>query len=129
MATTPTQAAPLLETGMRLTREEFERRCDAMPDLRRAELIEGIVYMASALRHRQHGRPHSRLVHWIETFADATPGVDVGDNSSLRLDGKSEPQADALLRLPQSLGGQSSVDEEGYSNGGPELVAEVRPSS
>ena len=36
---------PPLREGDRLTREEFLRRWEAMPDLKWAELIDGIVYM------------------------------------------------------------------------------------
>ena len=41
-----------LEPGDRLTREEFERRYQARPHLKKAELIEGIVHMPSLVRHR-----------------------------------------------------------------------------
>ena len=58
-------AIPPLENGDRLTRAEFERRYDAMPHLKKAELIEGEVYMPSPVRYRQHGHPHSRLVTWL----------------------------------------------------------------
>ncbi|HEY9602075.1 MAG TPA: hypothetical protein V6C85_10730 [Allocoleopsis sp.] len=33
---------------------EFERRYSAMPSLKKAELIEGIVYMPAALRFSLH---------------------------------------------------------------------------
>ena len=36
-------AVPPLENGERLTRAEFERRYEAMPELKKAELIEGEV--------------------------------------------------------------------------------------
>lgn len=41
---------PPLENGDRLTREEFEIRYSAMPELKKAELIEGVVYLASPVR-------------------------------------------------------------------------------
>lgn len=50
-----TQEIPLLENGDRLTRPEFERRYAAMPQVKKAELIEGIVYLPSPVRVRQHG--------------------------------------------------------------------------
>ena len=54
MTTTSSKTIPLLENGDRLTRHEFERRYTAMPAQKKgsnkAELIEGIVYMASPLR-------------------------------------------------------------------------------
>ena len=38
---------PPLEPGDRLSRAEFERRYVAMPHVKKAELIEGVVYMPS----------------------------------------------------------------------------------
>ncbi len=49
-----TQGIPCLENGDRLPRPEFERRYAAMPQVKKAELIEGIVYMPSPVRVRQH---------------------------------------------------------------------------
>ena len=46
----PIVSVPPLETGDRLSRAEFERRFDAMPGLKKAELIEGIVYIPSPPR-------------------------------------------------------------------------------
>jgi hypothetical protein len=75
-------ALPALENGDRLMRAEFERRYDAMPHLKKAKLIEGVVYVPSPVRHRQHGVPHAQLVGWLGQYAAHTPGVEVGDNSS-----------------------------------------------
>jgi hypothetical protein len=58
-------ALPALENGDRLTRAEFERRYEAMPHLKKAELIEGVVYVPSPVRHRQHGAPHAQLIGWL----------------------------------------------------------------
>src|SRR5262249_20270208 len=85
-------ASPALENGDRLTRAEFERRYDAMPRLKKAELIEGVVYVPSPVRHRQHGAPHARLIIWLGQYTASTPGIEVGDNSSVRLDLDNEPQ-------------------------------------
>jgi hypothetical protein len=79
-------AIPPLENGDRLTRAEFERRYDAMPHLKRAELIEGVVYVSSPVRIRQHGKPHFELVGWMAAYFAGTPGLVAGDNSSIRLD-------------------------------------------
>lgn len=51
----PQKLLPPLENGDRLNRSEFERRYHAMPHVKKAELIEGVVYMAAALRFRSHG--------------------------------------------------------------------------
>jgi len=56
---------PPLENGDRLTRDEFERRYTAMPHLKKAELIEGIVYVPSPVRHRHHAAPHALLIGWL----------------------------------------------------------------
>lgn len=122
-------AVPLLRTGDRLTRAEFERRWEAMPQLKKAELIEGVVSMQAALRHDQHGEPHFFLIHWLATYSIATPGVSGGDNSSLRFDDDNEPQPDCLLRLLAERDGRSRVDEDGYLTGAPELVAEISAST
>jgi Uma2 family endonuclease len=120
---------PPMEAGDRLTREEFERRWKLMPHVNKAELIEGVVYMPTAVRYQGHGRPHTILNHWLHSYELATPGVEAADNTSLRLDNDNEPQPDLLLRLEHSLGGQSWEDDEGYLAGAPELVVEIAASS
>jgi Uma2 family endonuclease len=120
---------PALENGDRLTRAEFERRYEAMPYLRKAELIEGVVYVPSPVRHRQHGSPHAHLIGWLFQYTANTPGVEVGDNSSVRLDLDNEPQPDALLFIDPTRGGQVRLSDDGIIEGAPELVAEVASSS
>src|ERR1700722_12896324 len=90
---------PPLEPGDRLTRAEFERRYEAMPHIKKAELIEGVVYMPSPVRQRRPGRPHFRLIGWLADYETATPGVEGGDNSTARLDLDNEPQPDGLLLI------------------------------
>ena len=77
---------PPLQEGDRLTRDEFERRYDVMPQLRRAELIEGVVHVPSPVRQRRHSAPHSSLVGWLFLYRARTPGVELGDNPSVRMD-------------------------------------------
>ncbi|MBE9215928.1 Uma2 family endonuclease [Plectonema cf. radiosum LEGE 06105] len=122
-------AIPLLESGDRLTRNEFERRYTAMPDNMKAELIEGIVYMASPLRIRSHGEPHANLIGWLWSYKIATQGLILGDNSTVRLDLDNEPQPDVVLLIDENLGGQAGISEDDYIEGSPELVAEVAASS
>jgi Uma2 family endonuclease len=112
-----------------LTRAEFERRYEAMPHLKKAELIEGVVYVASPVRHQYHGKQHSRLVAWLVHYEASTPGVEVGDNSTVRLDLDNEPQPDCLLFILPDSGGQVRFAEDGYIVGAPDLVAEVAASS
>ena len=120
---------PPLESGDRLGRDEFERRFEAMPEVKKAELIDGVVFMGSPVRTTQHGRPHAHVLTWLGTFEAATPGVLVADNSTVRLDLDNEPQPDALLMIDRDRGGNARVDEDGYIQGAPELVVEVASSS
>lgn len=123
-----TPDVPILEPGDRLSREEFERRYDASPELKKAELIEGVVYMPSAVRLRRHGLPHFQLVTWLGTYQASTPGVLGGDNSSARLDLDNEPQPDAMLLIDSESGGQSRISDDDYVENAPELVGEVTSS-
>jgi Uma2 family endonuclease len=127
IATTKSLNIPPLENGDRLSRSEFERRYQAMPNHQKAELIAGIVYMASPLRITQHGNPHARIMTWLGSYWAATPGVELGDNSTVQLDQYNEPQPDALLRI--QTGGQSTVNEDGYVEGAPELIVEIAAST
>src|SRR5437867_1780874 len=88
---------PRLEPGDHLTREEFERRYEAMPNGTKAELIEGVVFMPSPVRLAQHSSPHADLMGWLWYYRAFTPGVRVADNATVRLDSENEPQPDALM--------------------------------
>jgi hypothetical protein len=120
---------PPLEPGDHLTRDEFERRYDAMPELKKAELIEGVVFMPSPVRADQHGTPHAALVTWLGVYWAGTPGVRAAADSTVRLDLDNEPQPDALMMIEPSRGGRARIDADGYVADGPELVAEVAASS
>jgi Uma2 family endonuclease len=120
---------PPLENGDLLTRAEFERRYTAMPKLKKAELIEGIVYMASPLRFEPHAEPHADLMGWLWTYKIATPGVRLGDNPTVRLDVDNEPQPDAVLLIDAQRGGQTCLSDDGYIEGAPEFVAEISAST
>jgi Uma2 family endonuclease len=122
-------AVPPLRPGDRLTRAEFERRYAAMPDVKKAELIEGVVYMPSPVRHSRHANPHLVLAGWVAYYLSRTPGLEAGDNGTIRLGRDSEPQPDILLFLPRHAGGAAYVDEDDYVSGPPELVCEVTASS
>ena len=124
--TPTTKISRPLESGDRLTRAEFERRYAAMPHIKKAELIEGEVHMPSPVHHVSHGKPHAQLLVWLGTYSAASPGVDLGDNVTVRLDQTNEVQPDALLRLEK---GQSRISADDYIEGAPELVAEIAASS
>lgn len=120
---------PPLEPGDHLTWDEFERRWQAMPHLKNAELIEGRVYMAAAVRFRRHGHPHTQVMAWLIRYWLATEGTELTDNTTFRLDLDNAPQPDAALFLPQELDGQVTITEEDILDGAPELAVEVAASS
>lgn len=124
------QTIPQLENGDKLTRYEFERRYNATPNVRKAELVEGIVYiMPAALRFRSHGEPHSTIIGWLFTYRIATPNVFSAVEPTVRLDLDNEPQPDAVLLIDQVAGGQARVSDDDYIEGAPELVVEIAASS
>jgi Uma2 family endonuclease len=123
---TTTSIIPPLENGDRLTRDEFERRYAAMPHLKKAELIEGVVYVPAALRFRSHGQPHANIIGWLWFYKIATPKVELGDNVTVRLDLDNAPQPDAVLLID---GGQAKISIDDYIEGAPELVIEIAASS
>lgn len=134
-ATIPVEAAepipvePLLEAGDRLSRDEFERRYHRLPHVKKAELIEGIVYMPSPVRARNHAEPHSQLAAWLVTYAAETPDIACLDNSTVRLDLDNEPQPDLVLMKLPGKGGQARFSADDYIEGAPELVVEIVGSS
>jgi len=77
----------------------------------------------------EHSSPHFRLIWWLGMYWARTPGVEGGDNGSLRLDLDNMPQPDAFLRILESHGGQSQIDSDGFIAGAPEFVAEVAATS
>ena len=120
---------PPLENGDRLSRPEFERRYQATPHIKKAELIEGVVYVPAALRFRSHGQPHANLVGWLWFYKIATPGLELGIEPTVRLDLDNAPQPDAALLISESCGGQARLSEDDYIEGAPELSAEIAASS
>jgi Uma2 family endonuclease len=120
---------PPLNSGDRLSRAEFERRYQAHPEIKKAELIEGVVYVPSPVRAEHHADPHFNMITWLGVYCSATPGLIGSDNATVRLDLENEPQPDILLRLEPELGGRVQVTEDDYLEGPPELIVEVAASS
>ena len=123
------QRIPPLYSGDHLSRLEFERRYAASPDIRKAELVEGVVYVNAAALSYSHGQPHASLIGWLFVYSAATPHVFAADNSSVRLDGLNEAQPDAQLRIDERHGGQSKIDDNDLIAGAPELAAEIAVTS
>ncbi|TYQ25180.1 Uma2 family endonuclease [Pseudanabaena sp. UWO311] len=115
----------ILENGDRLGREEFERRYTAS-NIKKAELIEGIVHVALPLRFTSHGKPHSQIIGWLVTYQSMVTALEVGVEPTVRLDDDNEPQPDAVLFR---IGGNAQIDADGYITGAPELIAEIAAST
>jgi hypothetical protein len=125
----PSTPLPLeLHSGDRMTREEFHRIYKQMPNDFKAELIGGIVYVASPLRLR-HATDHLDLGVLFGVYRWNTPGVEAGDNATVLLSDEDEPQPDLFLRILPQYGGQSRTTGKGYIDGAPELLAEIAYSS
>jgi Uma2 family endonuclease len=124
---TQARALPPLVAGQRLDQPTFHERYAAMPEGTWAELVGGIVYMASPLRHEHGGLDHL-LTFWLMSYRRSTPGLESGANVTTRLGNDVEAQPDSQLRIAEGLGGQSRI-VDGYVVGPPELMVEVGKSS
>jgi Uma2 family endonuclease len=120
------ERVPLLATGDHLTRDEFLRRWHAQPEVKRAELVGGKVYMPSPVSG-DHGKMDRRIGGWLAVYQAATPGVD-GANNATSLMLEDAPQPDLSLLILPEYGGSSRV-EGLYFHGALEFVAEVSASS
>lgn len=118
---------PLLRDGDRLTRDEFLRRWEAMPDVRRAELIGGIVHMPSPVS-LPHSDYHGPLSVWLGYYAAYTAGCRFNPECTWIMGKDDVPQPDLALRVLPEFGGQSRTEGQ-YASGAPELILEVAASS
>lgn len=119
---------PALENADVLSREEFRRRRNNMPCLKRAERFGGSVFMQAAVRFREHGQPHQDLQGWLAYYKAFTPGIEGADNPTVEV-ASDDAQPDGCLLISPEFGGRCRVDEQGYLVGSPELMAEVAASS
>jgi Uma2 family endonuclease len=116
-----------LENGDHLDQKTFHARYEAMPEGTRAELIGGIVYMASPLK-RPHDKMHMRASHWLLEYQDATSGTEAFDNATNILGEDSESQPDLCMLIASDKGGQTREEDE-YIVGAPELIVEIASST
>jgi Uma2 family endonuclease len=119
-----------LESGDRLTREEFHRRYCANPQIRRADLVLGVVYVPSPMRYDKHDAQTNSVIGWLFTYAVNRPAIRRGNSATIFLGPDSEVQPDAFLFYdPPSWPGGIRRTAESYLEGAPELVVEVAASS
>ena len=125
----PTTQVVTLDSGDRLTREEFHRRYEARPDIKRAELVEGVVYVPSPTRFDLHDEPASTMVAWAKFYAARHSGVRAGGSPTIFLDERNEVQPDALLFRLDPAGVGPRMNAQNYIEGAPQLIVEVAASS
>lgn len=102
------------------------RRWEAHPEIKNAELIGGMVFMASPVSI-QHGDTHGDVGTWLGVYKAATPGTGSANSAtSYLLD--DVPQPDLNLRILSEYGGGSWVEDK-YLHGIPEFLAEISLSS
>jgi len=112
--------------GDRLTLKEFLEAWESAPELKFAELLDGVVHMPSPVS-MEHGN-YDYMVHgWGYHYQSRCPMVQGAVNGTwLML--QSAPQPDFALRLLPEFGGQVQ-NEHGLAAGVPELIVEVTRSS
>lgn len=120
--TNPQPLVSRLVTGIHMSREEFLRAWEATPELKNAELIEGIVYVPSPVSP-SHAFFDSLLISRLVIYAASKPGLEAGNNATwIMLE--SSPQPDAHLRRLPEFGGTSGIAGN-LLNGAPELAVEI----
>ena len=118
-------SVPPLRDGDRLTPDEFERRWDAMPNLKRAELIDGRVFLRTKpVSWTWHAVPHGFVMLPIGLYSAYTAHVPSGIAPSVRMAPRSIPQPDVVLRVDEECGGRSKI-VDGFVVGSPEFIAEI----
>lgn len=126
-AATERRALPL-ENGEAMHSREFLRRYERLPHVKKAELIEGIVYMGSPVSIL-HAQADALIQGWLMAYASRHPETQALTNITVVLDTENTFQPDALLRRRPEHGGRTRTTDEGYLAGPPELVVEIAASS
>jgi len=119
---------PPLESGDRLSRAEFHRRYSLYPEIKKAELVDGVVIVGATV-YAQHSEIHADFGTLLGFYRAHTPGLRVADSQSVILDDQNEIQPDLCVRFEVPSGGGVERTEEGLYVGAPEFVVEVATSS
>jgi Uma2 family endonuclease len=126
--TTQTDSIPELVDGDRMTADEFERRYHASAHIKKAELIEGVVYVASPVS-AEHSRPHALVPQWLGYYQLNTPFLNCYVDGTVRINDLNQPQPDVFLLIDPDHGGRTTISPDHYVEGAPELVIEISVSS
>ena len=78
-----------LQSGDRMSAEEFQRIYRLMPEDFKAELIGGTVYVTPPVK-RPHATTHPALTTLFFQYAGRTPGLETGDNGTIQLGEESQ---------------------------------------
>ncbi len=117
----------LLENGDSLSQPEFHHRYGLMPELFRADLIGGVVFVSSGL-HQKHSRHRILLGTPIFLYEGCTPGVEASERATVILSDQDEVHPDLCVRLLPECGGQTRFSDTQDVLGGPELVVDIAAS-
>lgn len=120
-----TSATRLLESGDRMSQCEFHRRYVDSPEIKKAELVEGVVYVASPVSDL-HADLHARMSGWLFAYRAHHPELMLRDNGTVILDGDNEVQPDLYL---WRAGPNGPRLEGSYLVGAPQLIVEIAVSS
>jgi Uma2 family endonuclease len=124
-----TKKPAVLESGDRLTRKEFHRRYSTRPDIKKAELVLGVVYVAAPVSFGRHGEPHGLIGAWLGVFSAKRQGQRVATNATVFLGPDSEVQPDVLALWDPPRGDGARLTSDDYIEGPPQIVIEVAASS
>ena len=122
------ESPPPLLAGDHLTMEEFRRRYEAAPDMKKAELINGIVYMPPPV-FGDHSVPDNIAATCLGLYSVHTIGTEAHNDRTLQLIGHSQVQPDVCLVILPECGGKTFVKKSKELAGSPELVVEVAAAS
>jgi Uma2 family endonuclease len=115
---------PPVENGDRLDQKTFHERYESMAEHVHAELIGGIVYMASPQK-LPHSKTTTLVGRWLDEYEEHTLGTECYAGASNILGADSQPEPDHCLLILPECGGQSSKTKKGYLKGAPELIVET----
>lgn len=119
---------PRLEHGDRLTRSEFHRRYEEMPENIKAELIAGVVFIKSK-RKVTEGKASAKIAGLLGSYALNIKEIESAIHASVMIDDANEYQPNAVLYVKEEFGGNTYISTDDYLEGSPELVVEIASST
>ncbi len=98
------------------------RRYERLPEVKRAELLEGTVCVHPPLIYSLSHR-RTLLTYLLVRYQMLHPETETVGNTTWLIDGENVAQPDSSYRVKR--GGSSWLDQEGFLRGVPEMVFEV----